>query len=318
MKNDNNIGDIDLVYLWVNGNDPAWQSKRNAVIGKTEENSAVNCEGRYADNDELRFSLRSVEMYAPWIHRIFIVTDNQVPSWLNTSHPKIQIVDHKDIMPKECLPCFNSNVIEQFLCDIPGLSEHFLYANDDMYLNQPVTPCTFFAPDGLPIIRQSRRPFRKLALSLKENLLHRPISNYNLTIHRTALLVESRLGKYFTGKAHHNIDSYMKSHFRHVRKLFENEIGATLSNHVRKPNDIQRSIYHSVALAEHKGHLRYVSQKESLRIHIQNKSHYDKLQKYNPIFFCMNDSEYAADSDRHFAAKFLAERFPEKSMFEKD
>lgn len=318
MKENNNRGDIDLVYLWVNGNDPEWQAKRNAVIGKTVEHSAVNCDGRYADHDELRYSLRSVEKYAPWIRKIFIVTDNQIPSWLDTSNPKIQIVDHREIMPEVCLPCFNSNVIEHFLCEIPGLSEHFIYANDDMYINRPVSPSTFFTPDGLPVIRQSRRPFRKLMLMLKEKVLHKPISNYNRTIHQTTELVEKRFGHYFSGKAHHNMDSYLKSGCRLVRDLFKEEIEATFPNHVRKPNDIQRSIYHSVALAEHQGHLRYVTQRESLRIHIQNKRHYEKLRKYNPIFFCMNDSEYAHDDDREYAKSFLAQRFPDKSMFEND
>ncbi|MCM1441473.1 MAG: stealth family protein [Roseburia sp.] len=318
MKEDKNIGEVDMVYLWVNGNDPKWLAKRNATIGKTEAKSSVNCEGRYADNDELRYSLRSVEMYAPWIRKIFIVTDNQVPSWLDTSNPKIEIIDHKDIMPEECLPCFNSNVIEHFLSEIPGLSEHFLYANDDMYINRPVTPNTFFALDGLPIIRQNRRPFRKLALVLREKFRGRPMSNYNRTIHQTEQMVERRYGKYFSGKAHHNIDSYLKSDLRHVRKLFMDEIGATLSNHVRRPNDVQRCLYHSVALAEKRGHLRYVSQRESLRIHIEKERHYAKLENYNPIFFCTNDSEYANESNRRREKEFLSHRFPNKSQFEKD
>ena len=135
-----NMGEIDLVYLWVNGSDPKWQAKHNACIGKTEANSDVNCDGRYADNDELKYSLRSVDMYAPWIHRIFIVTDDQVPSWLDTSNPKVRIVDHTEIMPSQSLPCFNAALIEHFLWKIPGLSEHFLFANDDMFINRPVTP----------------------------------------------------------------------------------------------------------------------------------------------------------------------------------
>ena len=114
--------DIDLVYLWVDGNDPLWQAKRNAYIGKTEESSSVNCKGRYANNDELKYSLRSIDLYAPWIHKIYIVTDNQIPDWLDTSNPKIRIVDHKEIMPEISLPCFCSTVIEHFLYKIPGLS----------------------------------------------------------------------------------------------------------------------------------------------------------------------------------------------------
>ena len=69
----NPYNDIDLVYLWVDGSDPAWRAKRNAFLGKAQDNSPENCKGRTADNDELKYSLRSVEMYAPWIRKIFIV-----------------------------------------------------------------------------------------------------------------------------------------------------------------------------------------------------------------------------------------------------
>ncbi len=149
--------DIDIVYLWVDGSDPKWMAKRKAYLGELSGNWA-NCKGRFADNDELKISLRSVEMYAPWIRKIFIVTDDQVPVWLNTSHPKIQIVDHAKILPAESQPCYNSCIIEHHLHKIPGLSEHFLYANDDMLINRPVTPEDFFGKDLLPIVRLYRVP----------------------------------------------------------------------------------------------------------------------------------------------------------------
>ena len=66
------------------------------------------------DNGELKYSLRSIGLYAPWVRKIFIVTDNQVPEWLDTAHPKIQIVDHSEILPEESRPCFNSVIIENF------------------------------------------------------------------------------------------------------------------------------------------------------------------------------------------------------------
>lgn len=309
--------DIDLVYLWVNGNDPQWLAKRNACIGKTEEKSAVNCDGRYADNDELKYSLRSIEKYAPWIRRIFIVTDNQVPVWLDTSNARVRIVDHKEIMPDVCLPCFNSAVIEHFLYKIPGLAEHFIYANDDMFINKPVTPETFFGKDGLPIVRFNRRPFRKWTLLFKEKVQGKRLSNYVQTIRNSAELVEKKYGKYYGGKTHHNIDAYLRSDYEHAAKVFEDEIRTTLPNHVRSENDIQRNIYSYVALAEKRAHLHYVTQRTSFRLHIQNESHYGKLERYNPILFCMNDSQYAKDCDRKRAAAFLDKRFPEKSQYEK-
>lgn len=309
--------EIDLVYLWVDGNDPQWQAKRNAIIGRTEEQSAVNCDGRYTDNDELKYSLRAIEMYASWIRRIFIVTDNQIPKWLDTSHPKIRIVDHKEIMPPESLPCFNSALIEHFLYRIPGLAEQFLYANDDMFINKPVTPETFFMLDGLPIIRFNRRPFRKWTLLFKERILRKPLSYYIRTIQNSAELVEKRYGIYYGGKTHHNIDAYLKSDYQHAGEVFKNEIEATWGNHVRSLNDVQRNIYSYVPLAEKRGHLHYVSQKTSFRLHIQNEKHYKKLLKYDPLLFCMNDSQYAKEDDRERATAFLNNRFPNKSQFEK-
>lgn len=318
MKNDNNTPEIDLVYLWVNGNDPAWRAKRDATIGATETKSMVNCEGRYADNNELMYSLRSAEMYAPWIGRIFIVTDNQTPEWLDTSNPRITVVDHRNFIPEKYLPTFNSVVIEHFLHRIPGLSEHFLYANDDMFFNREVSPSDFFAPDGLPIARLNRRPLRKLTLWLKEKVLGKKLSNYNRTIQTAARLVEEKYGRYFGAKTHHNIDAYCRSDYRHAREeVFADAIEPTMVNRKRGDNDVQRNIYSYTAIAEHRAHLQYVSQKTSFRLHIDNPRHYAKLERYNPMLFCMNDSQYATDAHRALVGEYLRKRFPAKSPFEK-
>ena len=127
---------IDLVYLWVDGSDVEWQKEKQFWRTKEEALDVQSDNiGRYFDNNELKYSLRSAEKYAPWIRKIFIVTNGQVPKWLNTDHPKIKLIFHKDIIPAEYLPTFNSCAIECFLSNIPNLSEHFLYANDDMFFN---------------------------------------------------------------------------------------------------------------------------------------------------------------------------------------
>ena len=87
---------IDLVYLWVDGNNPEWQAKRAAFLGIKTEKSSTNSRS-YLNNDELKYSLRSVERYAPWIRNIFILTDNQKPKWLEISNPKIKIIDQNKI-----------------------------------------------------------------------------------------------------------------------------------------------------------------------------------------------------------------------------
>lgn len=309
--------EIDIVYLWVDGSDPEWQARRSAFTGKKLDSTETNCKGRYADNDELKYNLRALEKYAPWIRHVFIVTDNQTPAWLDTSNPKVTVVDQKEILPEISRPCYNSSLIEHFLYKIPGLSEHFLYANDDMFLNKPVSPDVFFAPDGLPIIRLIHTRLRDCYLAFRNKVLGVPYKYYIRTLRKSAELVEKKYGVYYKGKPHHNIDAYLKSSCQRTAETFWPEISEVLDNHVRKDNDIQRVIYSYAPLAEKRGHLRWVTQRTSFRFLIYNGSHYGKLRRYDPVFFCMNDSEYATDSDRRKMTAFLANRFPEKSMFEK-
>lgn len=318
MSKSVDVKDVDLVYLWVDGNDPAWQAKRNAFIGETIEDSPINCKGRYANNDELKYSLRSVELYMPWVRKIFIVTDNQVPEWLDISNPRIQIIDHKEIMPAESLPCFNSCLIEHFLYQIPGLAEHFLYGNDDMFVNRWLSPQDFFTPEGFPIIRLTRKPFRKLRWFWRENIRKKPLKNYSKKVNRSALMVEQKYGTYYSGMPHHNIDAYTKSDFqRIVENDFCDEFAKNNTSHMRSDDDIQRIIISYIAIAEHRGKLRYVNSTESMHLAIHKKHHYKKLLDKQPAFFCMNDSEYASDDDRNMAKSFLEKLFPEKSGFEK-
>lgn len=306
---------IDLVYTWVDGNDPAWQARYRHTAGIDESAADSSCKGRYADNEELRYSLRSIARHAPWINHIYIVTDDQVPKWLNTDNPKISVVDHKDIIPTRYLPCFNSQIIEHFIHRVPGLSEHFLYANDDMFINRDVKPSDFFKADGYPVIRMNMRPFRRFTLYLRRKLLGKELNMYNRAILNAADLVSKRYGVFFGCKTHHNIDAYRKSDYEHTREIFKNEIEPTLINHFRARNDIQRNIYSYVPLAERKGHLKITSHRSSYRLHI-DKNKYDKMIRCKPTFFCLNDSEFANDEDRRRAGEFLRSYFPDKSEYE--
>ena len=308
---------IDLVYLWVDGNNPEWMARRAAFLDAKTDNSLTNSRS-YLNNDELKYSLRSVERYAPWIRNIFILTDNQKPKWLDISNPKIKIIDQNDILPNKSLPCFNSNVLEHFLYKIPNLSEHFLLSNDDMFLNRTVLPNTFFAADGFPIIRLNRKPFRRFRWFLREQILKKPHKLYSKALFNAAQLVKNKFGVFYNGLPHHNIDSYLKSDCLRVsEQIFKDEIDQMKMNHVRSSNDIQRVIYSYVALAEKRGHLQHVSSKDSLHVHIQKERHYERLEKINPTFFCMNDTEYADDNDRMKLKEWLNNRFPKKSQFEK-
>ena len=96
---------------------------------------------------ELRYSLRSIEKHAPWVRHIFIVTNGQIPSWLNLEHPRLTLVSHDQIFPNSShLPSYSSPAIESHLHRIPGLSKHFLYLNDDVMFGDDIWPEDFYTP----------------------------------------------------------------------------------------------------------------------------------------------------------------------------
>lgn len=143
---------IDVVYTWVDGSDPAWDAARVARLEGmtgTALTRASSGRARFISHDELRYSMRSLHLFAPWVRRIHLVTAGQVPDWLDTDHPMVNVVDHRDILPADALPTFNSHAIETALHRVPDLAEHFVYLNDDFLLGRPVRPEAFFSPAGL-------------------------------------------------------------------------------------------------------------------------------------------------------------------------
>jgi hypothetical protein len=308
--------DIDLIYLWVNGNDPEWKHRKNVFLGLETAGDDTNCEGRFADNDELKYSLRSVEKYAHWIRKIFIVTDGQRPEWLDVSSPKIQIINQNDLLPQEAKPCYNSVVIEYFLYKIPGLAEHFLYGNDDMFLNAPLEPRFFFADDGFPYIRLRRKPFGNLRYRWKE-WIGRELSTYRATVLLASRLVERQYGKFYSGTPHHNMDAYLKSDCQAVvEAVFGPEIARCTVHHKRMADDIQRALFLYYALAIRHGHLKYVGSGQSCTIDLNRGNYERRLNRHRPKLFCLNDNQHVTADDRRRVLPFLERHFPEKSSFE--
>ena len=310
--------EIDLVYLWVDGSEPVWLAKKNQFLGiQPEANIEAISKARVTDNGELKYSLRSMEKNAPWIRKVFIVTDEQTPSWLDETNKKVEIVDIRRLLPEESLPCYNSVIIEHFLWKIPGLSEHFLYSNDDMFFARPVTPAFFFTPAGWPIVRLQRSFLGKWMHNFKEHFsIHTNL--YRKTLHNAALLIEKRFGKYYSGTPHHNVDAYLKSDYRRVvDEDFKEEIGATITHHVRDEKDIQRIVYLYYALAVKRGKLKYTGRRESCRIRLHKPDYISFITKYRPYLFCLNDTHHATDEDRERVEPFLEALFPDKSSFER-
>jgi len=150
---------IDIVYLWVDGADPLWRRKRQHALSHSNDLARKklarygDVAGRYRDNQELRFNLRALEKFFPDHGHIYLVTDGQIPSWLNYS-AGITLIDHTSIIPATALPVFDSGHIESYLHHIPNLSEKFIYLNDDVFFGAPVDADDWFGEHGVAVFKE--------------------------------------------------------------------------------------------------------------------------------------------------------------------
>ncbi len=132
---------IDFVVTWVDSNDSDWIEEKNKYIPKANMSNSKN---RYKDWGMFKYWFRGVEKFAPWVNKVYLITYGHLPKWLNVKNPKLVILNHKDYIPKEYLPTFNSNTIELNLHRIKELSENFVLFNDDTILINKTKEEDFF------------------------------------------------------------------------------------------------------------------------------------------------------------------------------
>jgi hypothetical protein len=138
---------IDFVLPWVDSNDKAWQESYNFHKNEQDGDNRIS---RFRDWDNLRYLFRAFEEFTPWVNKIYFITCGHLPSWLDIKHPKLVIIKHEDYIEKENLPTFNSHVIETNIHNIKGLSEKFVYFNDDTFVLKALDKEIFFK-DELPV-----------------------------------------------------------------------------------------------------------------------------------------------------------------------
>ena len=141
--------EVDMVFSWVDGSSDEFVRERAKRMQSYVVGEGDDSEARFRQIDELKYALRSVHLFAPWVRRIFIATDSPAPSWLKR-HPKVTIVRSEEMFADpSVLPTHNSHAVESQLHNIDGLAEHFLYSNDDMFFGRPISPDLFFSPGGI-------------------------------------------------------------------------------------------------------------------------------------------------------------------------
>ncbi len=137
---------IDIVIPWVDDSDEEWINRRKQYLN-TAENAFETSNMRFQNWDSLHLWFRSIEECMPWVNKIFLLTCGQVPEKIDFSNPKVELVFHRDFIPQEYLPTFNVNTIEMNMHRIKGLSENFIFFNDDVFPILPIDEEYYFRND---------------------------------------------------------------------------------------------------------------------------------------------------------------------------
>jgi hypothetical protein len=316
----NDIGfDIDVVFSWVDGTDPALRSRRAGWLADAVLGDGDGAEARIRQINELRYALRSVEQHAPWVRRIFIATDSRLPRWLAADHPKVTVVRaHEHFSDQGALPTFNSHAVESQLHHIDGLAEHFLYCNDDMFFGRPVAPSMFFTPAGISRFVES--PVR-----IGGGRVGTGRSGHENAARNNRRLLADRFGYVITRHLAHSPAPMRRSVLAELEAEFADEFAATQASRFRSATDISvtNSLYHYYALLTGRA-----APRESVRARYVDTTSHAGLRLLTELaarrdadFFCLNDgSEPEIDEAYRVAtvSGFLADYFPTPAPWEQD
>ncbi|MBY8866345.1 MULTISPECIES: stealth conserved region 3 domain-containing protein [Streptomyces] len=309
---------IDVVYTWVDDTDPAWaerRARRRADLGLAPAASGDEA-ARFRNRDELRYSLRSLAMFAPWVRKVYLVTDDQQPAWLNTAHPGIEVVSHRDIFSDpSCLPSFNSHAIESQLHHIDGLAEQFLYLNDDFFIGRPIGPQKFFQSNG-------RTRFFWTSTTVPIGEATEEDEGYFAAAKNNRRLLEERFGVTVTNSFAHAPYALRRSVLEQIEADFPESVARTAANPMRGWQDVSMvsSLHH------HYGYLTGTAVPSGIRCAYIDVGSYDRHPELTRLLtarghdvFCLAESptaEVPAEEQARIIEAFLRAYFPVKSPYE--
>lgn len=337
--------DVDIVLLWVDGNDHVWLDEYNKYC--IDANKKDNSKNRFRDWDNLQYLFRGVDSFLPWIRKIHFVTFGHVPKWLNIHDEKIKIHKHTDIFKDTSkLPVFNASAIELNINNIEGLAENFIYFNDDFFILKDL-PITRFFKDGKPVDFLVEEPSRDSWLynllrnknvwtsmvnnSLREINTH--FSKRELLLKNRTLFFNKRYGmqdnlknltfsyrKKFNGFAHYHLPQpYCKRTLVYAEKHFMDIINATSGSRFRHKDNISQALFRYIHLA--RGDFYPEKNSDFAVFSISDRASLELLandiKRYNMV--CIND-ELETDIDFDFMhdelISILNDILPKKCRFE--
>lgn len=309
--------DVDAVLTWVDGDDPQWQAQREArLAGRSGIAATASSSGmsRYRSRDELRWAMRSLHLFAPWVRRIHLVTAGQTPDWLDTSDPRVALVDHRDVFPAEALPTFNSHAIESRLHHVPDLTEHFLYVNDDFVLGRPVRKEHFFLPSGSVAVFEALRP---VGLPGSSDLAYLQAAWNNQR------LLADTFGVQLTHTLVHGPYALRRSLMAEIEARFPDEVRATTHAPFRSETDLAlvssfAQHYGLVTGAAHPAHAEHAYVDLG---HPNVRAQLRALRRRDLDFFCLADnheSAYGHDEVTEMLTEEMERHLPVRAPWEKD
>lgn len=328
--------DIDIIIPWVDGSDPLWQEKFREY-----NNDKIGCDARferYRDWNILRYWFRGIDVNVPWVHKIFFVTSGHIPDWLNINHPKIVIVKHDDYIPSEYLPTFSSHPIELNMHRIEGLSEKFIYFNDDFFILNKVDKEDFFT-NGLPndlgvmnVISGLNKTMNSILLNnldcinshfnKRKVLLNNKKGWFNISygVNKMYRNISLSFWEYFTGfYEHHLPQPFLKKTLYDV--WLSNTSALELSSHskFRSSHDVNQYLFRAWQLC--KGDF-YPSDltKKGVFFEISDSNYKeisDVILNSNKKFLVINDGDISSfDEVKNNLIKAFQLKFKNKSSFE--
>ena len=328
---------IDFVIIWVDGNDPEWRKEKDKYDETNKEGDST--EVRFRSWDNLQYWFRGVEKFAPWVNKVHFVTWGHLPEWLDTTNPKLNIVNHKDYIPAEYLPTFNANTIELNLHRIKGLAGRFVFFNDDMFITAPTRaedffkndlPCDTFALDCICFQPDSAGFFNGADLTVINGHFNKKETfrknrgkwlspkNGMRNVMRTLLLTP---WGYFPGFYYQHLpSSFLKTTYEQMWQREPEILDRTSRDKFRKPGNVNQWLMKFWQLASGEFEVRRDS--FGYCYHIK-ESNYKQLLEDIPsgrhCMMCINDTAETTDFEtkKEEVKAALEKLLPEKSSFEK-
>lgn len=222
---------IDAVYTWVNHEDKNWKNLFEQTIRTYNSKSlpSATSDSRFTNRNEIYYSINALIKFAPWINKIFVVSNCTLPEEILSINKVVSVPHESVFLTDNHLPTFNSLAIESNLHHIEGLSDHYLYFNDDIFLCKPTQPEDFFHSEEVSYFFPSRHK------ALTNRNKFRPIDYNNFNAQN---LLSTICNVKVTHKLEHSVFPIQREIMYELEKLFSDEFKTTSANRFRADNDI--------------------------------------------------------------------------------